>query len=165
MNKKIIIALAVVVLLSFSSQIILAASSPYLFYVNITKNTRLQVRGYDKPHGIMTFGSYPGYVKFVHSNCYHVHGELKTLANGKEVGSIGVSVPLYCKGLTKMVGQAFDEAAATLGLSRVAFMKIGSGVFFSILLNIPSVGNPGDTLTACNQNVTTNSSACYWQVK
>lgn len=165
MKKNIsIVVIAIVLVLSISSQI-LAASSPYLFKINLSSNTRLQVRGFDKPHGIKTFGSYPGYDTFVHSNCYHVHGEYKLLSNGREISSKSVAIPYYCKGLTTYIKSAFTTAAAKLGLSSTAFLKVSSGVLFSILMNIPSVGNPQDTIGACNQNITTNSSACYWTVK
>jgi hypothetical protein len=120
----------------------------------------LQVRGVDNPHGIKSFGSWPGYDSFVHSNCYHVHGEFKKLnSSGRELFSKGVSIPVYCKGATKFIKKAFTQAAEKLKLSPWKFLKVG-GVLVTIIMEIPSVGGPTQI---CNQNETTNSTSCYWQ--
>ena len=153
-------AVACIVLLAMAGQAF-AASSPTRGMIKLGGDNYLQVRGVDKPHSVSNFSSWPGYTTFVHSNCYHVHGEYKRInsSTGREYYSKSVSVPIYCKGLTKYISKAFKYGAEELGLSTWKFLKVGG--WLVVLINeIPSVGGK---MQVCNQNATTNSTYCYWQ--
>ena len=81
------------------------------------KNVMYQMRGVDSPHSVQKFTSWPGYTSFVHSNCWHIHGEMKVLDSaGREIrgSSKSIAVPVYCKGLGKFVSRAFSEASEVL---------------------------------------------------
>lgn len=161
-----------------------AASSSGRFTVKITKESFFQFRGVDSPHVVTNFRSWPGLTTYVHSNCYHVHGEFKTVSasTGRELSSKSLSVPLYCKGLTKYIGQAISEGKALLkGISASTYLRVG-GTALLFLTSIPTVGNPGNECvctgtggnsgymviadsTDCTSSKPTNSSLtkCHWE--
>jgi len=154
-------AIAAIFMVSIFGAQAFAASSPWIKKIPLGGEKYLFVRGVDRPHSFQNFKSWPGYDSFVHSNCYHVHGEYKKISSntGREYSSSKVSIPLYCKGLTKYIGKAFKGAAGELGLSTWKFLKVG-GVLVTLIMEIPTVGGGGTTV--CNQNATTNSTSCYW---
>ena len=128
---KTIGVLAIILSVIFlASSIPVEASSPIRIPIRIG-NFLLQVRGVDSPHGVKDFGSWPGYNTFVDANCWHIHGELKSISptTGREIWSIGISVPLYCKNIGKYAKQftknAFDVVKGFLGPA--------GGIFYDIL--------------------------------
>ena len=119
MNSIRLIVIIALILIAFNVNVFAASR----MVINLSNNSFLQIRGMDPPHGIKNYSSWPG-TPFIHSNCYHVHGEIKYLdpiTHRELPKSVSVALPLYCKGAMTYVSKAFKTIKTDIGITASTF--------------------------------------------